>query len=893
MPLLKDVLSRLTHAEACALLGPQGSKLLRKGGQREIRIDDQVAVDDDSFRLTLEDGTVTIRKAGSAGKRLLIDCSACSSACEHKGAALSLILEEKLALGLAAPPAEDLPIEMLTMEQLVERALADRADRAVKEKMTLEAARGTGPWTDYAVTSGASGKTYRVALRGLERGASYCSCPDFQNNTLGTCKHILFAMGAVRRKHSKAALAKPYVRKGISLHLRYAEEIELRLALPDKPDAETAKVVAPFRGRPVKDIAAVLKAVRQLERLGRTVTIYPDAEEYINMRLLKERLRQATEGIRRDPKGHPLRRSLLRVELLPYQLDGIAFAVAAGRSVLADDMGLGKTIQGIGTAELLAREAGIARVLVICPTSLKSQWIQEIRRASDRSCLLVAGSAEERAARYGGPEFFHVCNYEQVLRDLPAIEAARWDLIILDEGQRIKNWEARTARVVKALRSPFALVLTGTPLENRLDDLFSVVQFIDNRRLGPAFRFFHDHRVVNERGRVLGYKNLEELRRNLAPILLRRTRRMVLGELPPRTTEVRRIAPTQEQVDIHDGHKRTIASIIAKRFISEMDLLRLQKALLACRMAADGTYLVDKKTPCYSSKLVELEGLLGQLIGEPERKIILFSEWTTMLDLIQPILDRLGAGFVRLDGAVPQKKRQGLVNRFQTDPACRLFLATNAGATGLNLQAADTVVNVDLPWNPAVLEQRIARAHRMGQKRPVQVYLLVTERTIEESMLATLGAKQELSLAVLDPDSPVDEVSLSAGVEELRRRLVVLTGAASAAPVDESMRQEAVRRVLGTRRDEVARAGGTLLSAAFSFVGEILGPAASAAVGTTDAVQRFQELLAECVQKNDDGSLSMTVRFPDEKSLQGLAVVLGRIAAQAGGAGRGPDSAES
>lgn len=885
MPTLKDILSRLSYTEACTLLGVQGAKLLRQGGKREIRIDEQVTMDDDEFRLDLGEAVVTIRRHDGSSKRLLPACTSCSEVCEHLGAAFSLILEEKLALGLAAAPVEDLPLEMLTMEQLVERALADRAERAVKEKMVLEASKDGGPWTDFAVTSRSSGKTYRVALRGREPGESYCSCPDFQNNTLGTCKHILFALGAIRRKYPKAAIEKPYVRKGISLHLRYGEEIELRLLLPERPDAEIEPVVGRFRGKPIENITSVLKAVRQLERLGRSVTIYPDAEEYINMRLLKERLRQATEGIRKDPRRHPLRKELLRMELLPYQLDGIAFAVSAGRAVLADDMGLGKTIQGIGTAELLAREAGISRVLVICPTSLKSQWIIEIKRASDRSGRIIGGSAEERATQYAGPQFFSVCNYEQVIRDLPSIEAARWDLIILDEGQRIKNWEAKTARVVKALRSPFALVLSGTPLENRLDELYSVVQFIDNRRLGPAFRFFHDHRVVNERGRVLGYRNLDDLRKNLAPILLRRTRRMVLNDLPPRTTEIRRIVPTQEQLDIHDGHKRIIASIIAKRYISEMDLLRLQKSLLACRMAADGTVLVDKQPPGWSSKLVELEGLLGQLMEEPERKVIVFSEWTTMLDLIQPILDGLGAAFVRLDGSVPQKKRQELVNRFQSDPACRLFLATNAGSTGLNLQAADTVINVDLPWNPAVLEQRIARAHRMGQKRPVQVYLLVTEKTIEESMLSTLGAKQELSLAVLDPDSPMDEVSLTAGVEELRRRLEVLTGAVPEAPVDESRRKEETEKVLRAHRDTVARAGGSLLSAAFSFVGEVLGPKAPDVSGTAESVQRFQELLAECVQKNDDGSLSMTVRFPDEAALQGLAAVLGRIAAQAGGTG--------
>ena len=161
------------------------------------------------------------------------------------------------------------------------------------------------------------------------------------------------------------------------------------------------------------------------------------------------------EEIRQDPAEHPLRRELLNAELLPYQLDGIAFAVGAGRAVLADDMGLGKTIQGIGVAELLARLADIRRVLVVCPASLKSQWRSEIDRFCDRSSQLVIGSAEERVAQYDNDTFFTICNYEQILRDHPTVERIKWDLIILDEGQRIKNWESKTSRLIRSLQFAF------------------------------------------------------------------------------------------------------------------------------------------------------------------------------------------------------------------------------------------------------------------------------------------------------------------------------------------------------------------------------------------------------------------------------------------------------
>jgi superfamily II DNA/RNA helicase len=252
-----------------------------------------------------------------------------------------------------------------------------------------------------------------------------------------------------------------------------------------------------------------------------------------------------------------------------------------------------------------------------------------------------------------------------------------------------------------------------------------------------------------------------------------------------------------------------------------------------------------------------------------------------MLDLIEPLVEKHDIEFVRLDGSVPQAKRQALVNRFQRDPRCALFMATNAGATGLNLQAADTVVNVDLPWNPAVLEQRISRAHRMGQKRPVHVYILVTEGTIEEGMLSTLSAKQTLALAALDPDSTVKEVSLTGSIDELKRRLEVLIGEKPAAPLDEA-RATRVRAEAKARGETVARAGGEMLGAAFRFIGELLGEAGGAASAPGSQVrERMKGLLSECMERTEDGGWRMSVKFADAAALDSLADVLARLATRA------------
>lgn len=873
----KDRLSRLTYTHACRLLGEDGEHLLRMGGKHEIDIDQQVYLGGDLFRLKLPGAVATITLSAIARNRLQYNCTACRTACEHIGAAFNLILDEKTALGLAVPPTERTPVESLGEEELVRRALEERQERARIERMRIKPMNGDRPWTDYLVTNALSGKTHRVALRGWEPGESYCSCPDFRVNTLGTCKHILKVHRHVRSKFTSQVLRRPHRQRELAVHVLYGKEMELRLLVPENLDADAARIIRPLRNQPIEDVADLMGRLRKLAALGHDVTVYPDAEELINRGLFATRIAAKVAEIRKNLKRHPFRKELLKTELLPYQLDGVAFAVGAGRSILADDMGLGKTIQGLGVAELLAREAGISKVLIVCPASVKSQWRSEIERFSNRACQVVLGSARERLRQYANECFFTICNYEQVLRDIQGIEQVRWDLIVLDEGQRIKNWEALTSRVIKGLKSPFALVLSGTPLENRLEELYSVAQFVDDRRLGPAFRFLNRYRLTDENGRVLGYNNLAELRKRLAPILLRRTRASVMQELPPRTTEIVRIPPTGEQVEIHDANLRIVRQIVNKPYITEMDLLRLRKALLICRMAADSTTLVDKRKPGYSTKLERLDELLETLVAERDRKMIIFSEWTSMLDLIQPLLTKRGARYVRLDGSVPQKKRQQIVHTFQRDSDCRAIIMTNAGATGLNLQAANTVINVDLPWNPAVLEQRIGRAHRMGQRQPVQVYLLVTEQTIEESMLRTLTLKQDLALAALDVDSDVDVVHLSGGAEELKRRLEVLLGRRPDAPVDESekaKRTEEAERL--ARKEKVEAAGGQLLAAGFTLLGELLGTRAPAEP-SKEVTETIKGRLADCVERDEQGQAKLTFVLPDDSLLDRIAETLARL----------------
>jgi len=303
--------------------------------------------------------------------------------------------------------------------------------------------------------------------------------------------------------------------------------------------------------------------------------------------------------------------------------------------------------------------------------------------------------------------------------------------------------------------------------------------------------------------------------------------------------------------------------------------------LTNARMACDSTYLLDQEQQEYSSKLERLTELLATLFEDPTRKIVLFSEWKKMLDRIESRIEELGADYVRLDGSVPQKKRAAIIAKFQNDPECRVICMTNAGSTGLNLQAANTVINVDLPWNPAVLEQRIARAYRMGQKNPVHVYKLVTvspgDPTIEERLLDTLAAKQDLADASLNFDSDISEVAMVSGMEDLKRRLEVVLNPARK-PIDESQQRkvEAEAQQLAEKREKVSQASGSLITAALSLAGELIDSRSDAPPDEA-IVNKLTEKLSQCVDRDSEGRPQLTISLPNEDALKGLAATLARL----------------
>ena len=335
---------------------------------------------------------------------------------------------------------------------------------------------------------------------------------------------------------------------------------------------------------------------------------------------------------------------------------------------------------------------------------------------------------------------------------------------------------------MKALRSRYAFVLTGTPLENRIDEIYSIVQFLDPGLLGPLFRFNRDFYVLDERGRPPAYQNLDELHRRLRPVMLRRRKSDVEEQLPGRTIKTYFVGMTAEQQQRYGEYETRVARLVhiaRRRPLTAQEFERLQRWLACMRMLCDTPFILD--ADCRDCpKLEELERLLGDLLAEPGRKVIIFSEWERMLSMVRELAAEMGLDHAWHTGSVPQDKRRAEIRRFKQDPSCRLFLSTDSGSVGLNLQAAEVVINLDLPWNPAKLEQRIARAWRKHQTRPVHVFNLVAENTIEHRMLHVLDQKQTLADGVLDGRGDLQAIKLPSGRAAFVERLEAMMGKSAA-----------------------------------------------------------------------------------------------------------------
>jgi hypothetical protein len=711
---------------------------------------------------------------------------------------------------LTATRGADWPVQRAAMEALLRRCGFGKQDRLE----VASAPRGRTPFGFYATRrAGSASRPYTTWLGAVDPLRGSCDCPDYLRNSLGACKHLLAVIErlAAHDKQLNAATAANSLRHNQTMRLHWdpirpltgdGDWLERIRLLSDvgsngngtpprdvirrwfRRDGDAAFVLAnTYRADPVRRLELV-NALAAIAGNGSRRAAATNAEPAVHalLRIEQQNLRRATDALAGLPEVKRALRSLKR-QLYPYQVEGVSRLLASGRLLLADDMGLGKTAQATAACHALWTAGRVQRGLLIVPASLKPQWLREWQLFTDAPAAIVEGGPDQRRAAYRSQRRgFLIANYEQVLRDLEAMHAWRPDVVVLDEAQRIKNWATKTAAYVKKLQPPYRLVLTGTPMENRLEELASLLDWVDDLALEPKWRLVPWHSVaVDSRKEIGGARNLDTLRRRLSHCVVRRVRQEVLAQLPPRTDTVVPVEITEAQADRHDDLNQPIAQLAAigrQRPLTQSQFLRLMSLLTTQRIIANGLaqlqfaelwpQLAAVGRPeaallatLSSPKLLELREIVSQLVVQQSRKVVIFSQWRRMLTLahwaVSDVLADAGVRAVFFTGHEGTRRRtQNLVD-LHDDPATRVLFATDAGGVGLNLQrAASACINVELPWNPAVLEQRIGRIYRLGQKRPIDVYNLVTQDSIEARIAGLVADKRALFAGLFDGSS--DEI---------------------------------------------------------------------------------------------------------------------------------------
>lgn len=655
----------------------------------------------------------------------------------------------------------------MTIEQW---QVALRQQQATKETFGISLADEKYNPGVYRVNNPTTRTEYKVVYRGVNSMWNFCSCFDFKTSQLGTCKHIEAVKLWSRQKRKKIHSEAPSY---TSVYMDYKGSRRVRIRIGEDHQQEFEALATSFFDKDfvIKEetYAKFDVFLQKAKAIDENFRCYDDALDYIiEQREKQKRIQMMDERYPDDVLDR-----ILNVSLYQYQKEGVRFAFKAGKSIIADEMGLGKTIQAITTAEIFLREGLAESVLIVCPTSLKYQWKREIEKFTGgdrvecekeyiedgRVCpkvVVVEGNPPKRTQLHKAKAPYKIVSYHAMANDVRLHNKLETDVLVMDEIQRLKNWDTIISKAARKVHSRYSVLLSGTPLENKLEELYSTMELADQFCFGPYYKFRDEHILIDpDKGTVVGYQHLNSVGEKASSRLLRRTKKSVQLQLPKRTDEYIVVPMTNEQADMHSEFKAEVARIIFKyqklHFMSEQDRKRLMLLLAQMRMVADSTFILEQNLKTRKDvKIAEVVNLLNNVFENGDEKVVIFSEWERMTRLVAMELDKRNIRYEYLNGSVPSKMRGELVQNFTTLPESRVFISTDAGSTGLNLQVASILINLDLPWNPAVLEQRIARIYRLGQQNPVQILNLVSKESIEEGMIAKLRFKTSMFEGVLD-----------------------------------------------------------------------------------------------------------------------------------------------
>lgn len=608
---------------------------------------------------------------------------------------------------------------------------------------------------------------------------NFCTCSEFSSMELNFCEHIAAWHRMIKyHKNEKLMVA---LKEESSLKKKYKTFVQYNFSKEQYTVSGVGhreEVLLLFKDFNKEHKALLLEHSEELE-----VFISGSAKNKIESEIKIEKLNKLNkflfnkEKLLETPIKKELETIIPGISLFDYQKDIFIDCMAAKRSVVALPPGAGKTLLSISLFKKFHDENKDFTLFVIVPNTLKQQWVKEIKRFTGLDSTILSSQKEIKEWQGLG---IGIINYHMMTRYIDDLvgenKKTRFiaDMLIVDELQTVKNSETKTWKAIRKLKSDYFFGLSGTIIENRLDDLYNTMQVVDDVALGPKWKFDRNFQnvIAASKYKIVynGIKNIDLLHKKIQHCVFSISEEELRKKLPPLTEESKYVDLSETQLKTEEIY-RTMADNLLKKGMEKPlkphEQIMLNAYLLKARQACTASELLDKtKKDYYEPKIDLVRQMIEEHCLNKNEKMVLFSEWTEMLSIIERMIKKEFPQFkyIVYSGDVPTKQRPKLVDQFKTDPSTMIFLSSDAGGTGLDgLQTvSNIIIHTEIPWNPAKIDQRNARVHRTLQTKPVKCYYLIASSGVENRMQSKIMQKREIRKLALNIDRSNEQTFLKA-----------------------------------------------------------------------------------------------------------------------------------
>jgi len=716
---VQDILQQFSAAIPVELSLRQGESLYRKGQCALL------SESENRFEFSVEEkqGDFFVKVETSGGIKTLCSCKS-DVTCRHAIAAFFQL--EELLKGDEILPQRGIKY---TRTGMIRRVIEERKLKALQAVYTIEFADNV--FGEHILTN-ERGKSYNLTFRDFTRKHGYCSCPDYRTNKLGTCKHLIFAFENLSRLGHKIpddVSGYPF----IEIYLNPFRNYRISWFHPEKPQGKTAELIYRYFGNKNyiddDEVLSFLGFVEHAENFGH-ILIRPEVLDKIGKKYEEAAIRKLRETTEPDFSG-------LKIKLLPFQQTGADFASFKPGTIIADEMGLGKTVQAIATAEIKMKTFGFTKTLIICPDSNKKHWQHEIWRVAEKSSFVING---QRMPDFNADENtgYFITDYETVVSNLTQMYALIPDFIIIDEAQRIKDYESVTAAAIKSVPRKHILVLTSNPIESQLIELYSIVLLVDQELLSPLWEFSYQHFYFDEdeKNKISGQFDLEKLWKKLEHIMIRREKHEVIRQLPSISFINNPVRMHPAQARLHSKYANEVVTLLKKNIVTAFDRQRFWVLLKMMQQVSNSTYLVDRSSN-HASKMAELRHILLEKfnLDKSFRKILIYTEWDTMNKLLAQMLRTSQIAFCEITNETDPELDKSILTQFENETGNNVLISSIPLDYPAFPPKIDTIINYDVPLSKSQQNSRIGNIGILSENNQnLTIINLISEDSIEELM---------------------------------------------------------------------------------------------------------------------------------------------------------------